>query len=210
MFSPLTCANSPSSVQPVSSTDDLASGLQLILDRLPKVPLLDAAPEVLLLDAAPFDASEVFSYASNNGLIDVPELDWAVPETPTIRAPEAPKAQPPTQPPFDIYIYHYPRVPDAGTNEPPAVVPGDDAPPVWNHVPTRALLHRMLLKKGRFPTHVGAGTAREFVLLLLRGCCVIHWVARILQEFAPYYGTLRAAWHVYQERRRRRRRHTAR
>lgn len=198
----LTYTTSSDPVQPLS--DDLP-GLDFILDSMPKVLLLDAAPEVLLLDAAPLGPSEVYSYGSSISLVDVPELDWAVPETPTIRAPEADTVQPSDDLLFDIYVFHYPRSP-ADADEPfKPVAPTDDVPPVWKWKDPKLLLIRILLKKGRLPAYIGVGSLREILILALRGCCVVTMVATVLDMLVLCPAILWYAWRVYQEHRRRRR-----
>ena len=200
----LICGNSSSPVQSVSSTDNLAPGLQLILDRLPKVPLLDAAPEVLLLDAAPFDASKVY-HGSSNGLIDMPELDWVVRETPTVHAFEAPKAQPSDAVLFDVPLYPS-RVLDAGGNKPfVPVVPDDDIPQVWHFELAQSAWERTCLKQGQLRPHIDASLLRTCLVYILRVYFAVAYILIGLEEFAPYTAILRDAWRAWQERRRYRR-----
>ena len=53
--------------------------MQVSVEPPPVILLLHAAPEVLLLDAAPVT------------ILEVPTLDWSVPETPTLVTPKAPE-----------------------------------------------------------------------------------------------------------------------
>lgn len=59
------------------SADTSPGEVQVLLDPTPVILLLDATPEVLLLDAAPVT------------VLEVPTLDWSVPEAPTLRALKA-------------------------------------------------------------------------------------------------------------------------
>ena len=188
-----------------SSPPDLSS-LDFIFDRLPTVPLLDAAPEVLLLDEAPFDVSHIYSYVPpSTSFVNVPELDWAIPERPTIRAHK--DTVEPTEEFLDIYLYHWSLNPVEDKPFTP-VEPSDDLPPMWTWEEPEGKFERIVGKKGRFPAEYGRVVG--WILLIVRGVAFLWLTAAALCYVVFVPEAIVDLWRTLREERRHRRRRAGR
>ncbi|EPT04588.1 hypothetical protein FOMPIDRAFT_1013945 [Fomitopsis schrenkii] len=170
-------------------------GVQFLMDPAPQILLLDAAPEVLLLDAAPVI------------ILEVPTLDWSVPETPTLFVPKAPEV------PSDVITYDFYfniidfAPPDSvfwveRRKDKPfvPVIPDVEAPPVWQYEFPELTFERLCLKKGSPPRSLGQG--RIDVVFGLRGFALLWILWDICSWFVDYPRCLLEAWKFYRERRR--------
>ena len=122
------------------------------MDTAPPILLLDAAPQVLLLDAAPVT------------ILEVPILDFSVPETPTLLAPKALVAPefPPDVVVYDLYFNILVFAPPDSAFwdslvEKPFVpfTPTDDPPPIWRYEVADLTFMTLCLTKGMLPAAFG-------------------------------------------------------
>ena len=133
-------------------------------------------------------------------VLDVPELDWSIPEAPTVRAPKV------TEPESDVVYtgYYAWIVAEAPANstfwqERPfvPVVPDDDILPMPRYQHPLLLFDRLCRQKGPLRDHVGF--YRESLIAAMRADLLIFTIGCILYEVYPIPGLILQAWRAFKD-----------